>query len=162
MQINFGEHKLLQLAESEGFKPFNSDTFKQAHLVSLALAFLKLRSIGGHLIGCNEGFKKLPGGRSFEEVFNDNNVWISYGSKRITKHGCMVGAHVTDGIQHDIAVNTWAFTCLKNSPDAVEAIAAIIVHEMAHVNGAPNKGNLAESMLLCCGFGAHYDASIDG
>ncbi len=41
-------------------------------------------------------------------------------------------------------------------------VAASLVHELAHVNGAPGDSHAAEATLPCCGFAALYVPTIIG
>jgi hypothetical protein len=47
--------------------------------------------------------------------------------------------------------------------DGLRAVAATIVHELAHVNGAPGKPNrMAEDTLRSCGFSDQFDEAAVG
>jgi hypothetical protein len=100
---------------------------------------------------CDDCFKTLPGGRTFTEVFDDSTVFISFDSA-----GPDSGA--TNAVSgKDVTINFREFRVGR------WAVAATIVHELAHVNGAPGGSSpLAESMLNCCGFRAHFRPGVVG
>lgn len=165
MQINFGNHVLPGEAQKHKFVGFNPGLLEQAKLVALSIEYLKVRSTYCNPIMCDEGFKSLPKHHTFDEVLNDKNVWISFGSDRgdLANGNTWLGLTINnDEKNYDIAINTWAFTCVKNKATRVQEIAAILVHEMAHVNGAPNDTHTAEMMLMFCGFGEYYEPTVIG
>ena len=97
---------------------------------------------------CNACFKALPGGRSFDDVLTDNSVWISHDP---TNHGAY---GVTSG--NDVSISKLAFDGGR------WVVAATLVHELAHVNGAPGHTTAqAEATLSCCGLRAH-DTGVIG
>jgi len=93
---------------------------------------------------CNSCFSRLPGGRTFDDVFDDPTVFLSFDpsgpfSGRTDAVG---GKEVTIGAS-EFRIGRWS-------------VAATIIHELAHVNGASATTGDAESMLNCCGFRAHF------
>jgi len=101
---------------------------------------------------CNDCFKRLPGGRSFDEVWADNSVWINYES-RVDRgwFGVTLGVGGTE-----VSISKLAF---KNG---LWCVAGTLVHELAHVNGAPINTADAEQTLLKCGLKNVYDRAIIG
>jgi hypothetical protein len=93
---------------------------------------------------CDNCFRRLPGGRSFTEVFDDAAVVISFdpGGPFSGRTDAVGGNEVTIAAS-EFRIGRWS-------------VAATIVHELAHVNGAPADTADAESMLNCCGFRAHF------
>jgi hypothetical protein len=152
-----------------GFKPFHPVTnAKELALVQNALILIGSKSYGNNK--CNEAFKNtLPGKlvddditkshelkkRSFDEIYIDSNVWLSYMPGQAQAAGYAVG--------NDIAITGSAFDkaevlkIIKKGFNPVEFIASVIVHEMAHLNGATDTNNQAESFVIPCGFSNYYD-----
>lgn len=87
---------------------------------------------------CEKAFANLKKGRSFSEVWNDPSVWISYDpDKSGTMHAVVIGNHMTL-TAYTLAMGQWT-------------TAATIIHELAHVNGAPGgNSSQAEDILLEC------------
>jgi hypothetical protein len=83
-------------------------------------------TIDGRIKGyapCNAAFKALPSGRSFADLWNDPNVWVSYDPDgRATKFGGRTGNEITLS-QYTCRMGHWT-------------IVATLVHELAHVGGA--------------------------
>jgi hypothetical protein len=107
----------------------------------------------GFLKTCNAAFAKLPGKRNFDAVWKDPGIWVSYNPNE---------AEGLFGITYkkDVAISAYVFTLR----DPVRWIAATLVHELAHVNGAP--GTLdskdAEATLPPCGFDDKYNPATVG
>lgn len=98
---------------------------------------------------CNNAFKALPGGRSFAEVWADNTVWLNFDpSKQFGDFGARRGKEVT--------ITAYAFGM------GHWTVAATLVHEMAHVNGAPGITHQAEGTLKNCLLPGLEDPSILG
>ena len=98
---------------------------------------------------CNNCFRRLAGGRSFDDVLNDTRVFISFDPS--TTHGDF-GATIGNDItitDYSIRIGRWT-------------VAATLVHELAHVNGAPGTDHQAEGTLLCCGLSSLQNSSIIG
>ena len=98
---------------------------------------------------CNDCFKKLPGGRSFQDVFDDATVFISFDPS-----GPDSGA--TDDNGKDITISASEFKVGRWS------VAATLVHELAHVNGAAGDNMDAENTLNCCGLKGLFRADAVG
>jgi hypothetical protein len=99
---------------------------------------------------CNKCFKALPGGRSFDDVLEDDTVWISLDSRADRSwYGITYGVGGTE-----ISISKLAFDKGK------WWVAGTLVHEMAHVNGAPATTGDADDTLLCCGLRNAYEGAI--
>lgn len=102
---------------------------------------------------CNSYFRNLPNGRSFRQIWQDNTIFINY-SPSLT-NGFYGATHSND---KDICVSAW---CLDNKNRWM--IAATIVHELAHIGGAPGgTSHDAEKAVEKCGFNPQYDPTIIG
>lgn len=102
-------------------------------------------------ITCEEAFKALPGGRTFSEMWNDPDIWISFLQ---TPDITIYGEAVYKG--KDMAVSYGSFK------HGWKMVAATIVHELAHLNGAPSNTKDAESVLLHCGLEDEHRDDIIG
>jgi hypothetical protein len=94
---------------------------------------------------CNRCFSALAGGRSFDAVFADASIFISFDPS-----GPASGA--TDSVGgRDITISAQEFRVGRWS------VAATLVHELAHTNGAPGAPSAeAENTLRCCGLGGLF------
>lgn len=97
---------------------------------------------------CNSAFSNLRGGRSFEEVWQSRNVWISCCLCPGNLFGIATG--------NDIAIAKDAYA------QGWEAVAATIIHELAHVNGATVSTSDAEDTLLECGLESEHQSGLIG
>lgn len=132
---------------NSGFQWLTYSNARKKKVLDDALFILKHNVKG--LKPCNKCFKKLPGGRSFDDILNDNSVIISFDPQTTTNlFGAALGNDITIT---DFSVRMGRWT-----------VAATLVHEFAHVNGAPGTDRQAEGTLLCCGFSALHDANIIG
>ena len=99
---------------------------------------------------CNKCFAKLPGGRTFDDVWADNTVWVNYEPR--ANMGFYGVTHGVGG--KDISISKLAFNRGR------WYVAGTIVHELAHVNGAPANTAEADETLLNCGLTDMYDGVI--
>ena len=86
---------------------------------------------------CNDAFKALPGGRTLAQIWSDTAVWINFDPS--TTHGDY-------GATRGNNVTITAFTLRKG----VWPTTATLVHELAHVGGAPGTNHDAEGTLRRC------------
>lgn len=99
---------------------------------------------------CNDCFKALPGGRSFADVWADNSVWINYESRDDRDwYGITYGVGGTE-----VSISEKAFKIGR------WWVAGTLVHELAHVNGAPINTTAADDTLLKCGLKNAYEGVI--
>jgi hypothetical protein len=98
---------------------------------------------------CNACFKRLPGGRTFREIWEDKDVWIHYNGRSQSLGFRRPGTK-------EIAVCFKSFQPSVNAPGKPNSmqVAATIVHELAHVGGAEGdsskRDNSAENTLRFC------------
>lgn len=108
-------------------------------------------------------FRTLPGGRSLSSILQDRSVWINY-------HATMnaYGGAIRNGSE----------LCISNTACRIGrwTVLATLIHELAHINGAPGGASkAAEEALLHTGLGKKterttgvddpetpYDPSISG
>jgi hypothetical protein len=103
---------------------------------------------------CNDYFKQLRGGntaRSFDEVWGDSDIWINYEPRvKLGWDG------MTNDSNLDITIGEDAFRTGN-----VWYVTGILVHELAHTNGAGGAPSLAASTALkYCGLAALYDGAV--
>jgi hypothetical protein len=121
------------------------------HTLNRAIHIIDTR-IKGHK-PCNEAFKALAGGRTFAQVWDDPDIWVSYDPKNdghnygVTNR---VGGQEISITQFALRMGRWT-------------TAATLVHELAHTNGAPGGGShAAEGTLRRCLLHALEDPNILG
>jgi len=139
--------------DGDSWLPFTDDT----QITQMINAFMEINSKviweKSVLKSCNCAFAKLPGRRDFASVWRDPDVFVSFNPS--TDPGLF-------GItfKKDIAIASRVF----QFPDAVRWIAATLVHELAHVNGAPGgmESKAAEATLPPCGFGDKFNPATVG
>jgi hypothetical protein len=96
---------------------------------------------------CNDCFKRLPSGRSFDDVWADNSVWINYDERTDRDwYGITLG--------FDISISQSAFKKGR------WWVAGTLVHELAHIDGAPSNTAAADETLLHCGLKNAYEGVI--
>lgn len=91
--------------------------------------------------GVNDFFVKLPNHRSFKDIVDDPRVWICHDPKGPASAET-VGTYITLG-REPLRWGVWA-------------VAATLVHEMAHIGGATDEDGQAEKALLHAGLKEHY------
>jgi hypothetical protein len=107
------------------------------HLATLRAAINTINHrINGHA-RCDAAFKALPGGRTFAQIWGDMSVWINFDpSQAVGSYGATRGKNITI-TAYALAQGHWT-------------TAATLVHELAHVNGAPGTTHQAEGVLRHC------------
>jgi len=102
-------------------------------------------------VACNRYFRHLPGGRSFDNVWDDATIWVNYEPR--------VGLGwdgSTDSSGSEITIGEEAFQ--KHN---VWYVVAVLVHELAHAGGAGGPpSQAAAEALKHCGLKALYDGAI--
>lgn len=102
---------------------------------------------------CNKYFRKLPKAKTFRDFWRDNSIFINF-SPSLTA-GFYGATHSND---KDICVSAW---CLDTTNHWM--VAATIVHEFAHIAGAPGgASHSAEKAADMCGFKPQYNPAIVG
>jgi hypothetical protein len=117
-----------------------------------AMRFIESQLASGRFARCDGAFRALPGRRSFSEVWSDNTIWINF-TVSILARG------FTHPNGHDVAISLAGF---GEAPTQWRTVGATLVHELAHVNGAPGETRHAEETLIQCLFADHFDATIIG
>jgi hypothetical protein len=106
-------------------------------------------------VPCNRYFKTLRAdgtARSFDDVWSDPDIWISYEPR--VGLGWDGATNAVDG--KEITIGEEAF-----AKGNVWYVVGVLVHELAHTNGAggpPSKA--ASTALKFCGLAALYDGAV--
>jgi hypothetical protein len=139
--------------DGDSWQPFTDET----HITLMINAFMEInRKViwdKGILKSCNGAFAKLPGHQDFAAVWRDPGVWVSFNPN--PDEGIF---GITFKKDIAIAANVFKFA------DPVRWIAATLVHELAHVNGAPGgmDSKAAEATLPPCGFDDKFNPATVG
>lgn len=92
-------------------------------------------------------FTSLPGGRTLTSLLADNSIWVNY-------NGIMPDFGQAANGGTDIAVGKLAVQIGRWT------ILATLIHELAHINGAPGRpSKAAERALVECGLGTRRELS---
>ena len=121
---------------------------RSQNLLQDAFELIVKRSLGSKR--CNDCFKRLKGGRTFEEVWKDESIWVSYDSR--TDRDWFGITDKVGGKEISISQETF--------DKGVEWVAGTLVHELAHTNGASGATADADATLLECDFKAAYQNAI--
>jgi hypothetical protein len=107
-------------------------------------------------VACNDCFRRLPGGRSFEEVWHDPAVWVCYDGRRDRGwYGAFTSVSAGRKTLSLITISQ------KSFDKGAEWVAGTLVHELAHANGAPGApSTLADETLIPCDFKAAYEGAV--
>lgn len=128
-------------------------SYQPAQATQLRMLERAMNIINSNIKGsrpCNTAFSALPNGRSFDDVFNDDSIWISYCPDN-DDYG------FTNRVSgSEITICQLAFRW------GYWTVVGTLVHEMAHTNGAPIDTHAAEGTLLSCGLAKVHDPTIIG
>lgn len=134
----------------------NTTTAEKKHFSKLTRAYDIVNKLDAKIDlqgPCNKYFKTLPRGKTFRHFWRDNTIFINYSPS--VYNGFFGATHT--GLK-DICITAW---CLDNTNHWM--IAATIVHEFAHIAGAPGGlSHAAEKSADMCGFKTQYDPLLVG
>src|SRR6266849_1441035 len=113
-------------------------TYADAHfLTALQSAIHIIQNRIRGQVPCDNAFRLLPGARTFSQVWADSAVWINFDPSRSGgDYGATRAKEITI-TAYSLAMGHWT-------------VAATLVHEMAHVNGASGATHDAEGTLKSC------------
>ncbi|MDR1528834.1 MAG: hypothetical protein LBS40_00175 [Burkholderiales bacterium] len=98
---------------------------------------------------CDKAFKALPAGRTFAQIWMDISIWINFDpSRQYGDYGAKRGNDITI-TAFSLEMGRWT-------------VAATLIHELAHVNGAPGNTHQAEATLQNCLLPGLEDPTIIG
>ncbi len=137
--------------------PPGSEEVPESYLptVRRALEIIQTR-IRGHY-RCDEIFSALPNGHDFRTLFDDPNIWVNYDPSN--RQGDW-GWTMPRGYPKDVVVTRFTLRMGRWST------AGTIIHELAHLDGAPGgNSHAAEETLRHCGLqspNGPYDPQVRG
>ena len=136
MQINIGDH----VSPQPGYVPI-----PVSHRHATRWARTKAKAIARSMPSADVYFRTLPSGRSLTDLLNDNTIWVNYAGG-IPDYGQAIGNEIAIG-PRSYRIGQWT-------------VLATLIHELAHVNGAPGSpSQQAEEALLHCGLGKRSEKS---
>jgi hypothetical protein len=145
-QINIGDH-------SSPIGHYRAFSKAGSSYSMLKWARKKVFAIAEHNPPANTFFRSLPGGRSLTSLIKDSGIWVNYAPTVAPLFG------QTKMGTGEIGISDRPFSTGK------WMVLATLIHELAHVNGAPNTGGntLAEEAVYHCGLGSasEYFDGID-
>lgn len=142
--------------ENSHVGPLGSGPMPTNYLHTLRQALSLLRYRVRDNAGCNASFEQLPFKNNFQSFFDNAYIWINYDSRNDGWCGWMR----VETSPMDIVVTQFALRMGK------WLTAATIIHELAHLNGAPGgESHAAELRVLECRLHSAkgpYDPSAKG
>lgn len=92
-------------------------------------------------------FTSLPGGRSLTSLLADNSIWVNYNGVMPDFGQAAIGGNDIAVGKSAVRIGHWT-------------ILATLIHELAHINGAPGRpSKAAERALVECGLGTRRELS---
>jgi len=137
--------------------PPGSQEVPESYMATLrrALTIIQTR-VRGHY-RCDEIFAALPNGQSFQDLFDDPNMWVNYDPSNAEGDW---GWTMPSSYPNDVVVSQFTLRMGR------WATAGTIIHELAHLNGSPGgASHAAEETLRYCGLQSPrgpYNPSIRG
>lgn len=158
-RINYmiSKHKIHPALEpyARAFRPkLNEHDHWRVGELAHAMRWIEENVVNALVIGrsCNEEFSTHPGKRTFESLWNDPNIWISF---HTNPNPTLYAQAVANG--QDVAIAYGAFRL------GWRMVAATLIHEFAHLNGIVGiDHSRAEDTLLFCGMQGLHDDTILG
>jgi hypothetical protein len=136
IQINIGDH----VSPFEDLKPI---PFRHQWVTKWARTRAKV--IAANMKTADRYFRSLPGKRSLSQLLSDRTIWINYAGDYY------VGVR-PEGT-NEIGIGELAYLRGKLT------VVATLIHELAHINGAPSgDSRAAEDALIHCGLGKQSEA----
>lgn len=133
IQLNLGDHR----SRNPDFI-----SIPRENVADAKWARIQAIAIANSRPSANVYFRSLPGHRSLSSLLADRSIWVNYWVG-FTVEG---GAFTLDGIS-DIGLSYWAFRHGRRY------VLSTLIHELAHVDGAPDNTTQAEDALVHCGLG---------
>lgn len=134
LQINIGDHTS-PYSDYLAFPTARREVIRWARRKAIWIAQAKPAA--------NVYFKGLPSGRSLTSLLADNSIWVNYAPTM---------PHYGEAGGNEIAISHQSYRIGRWT------VLATLIHELAHVGGAPGGANpAAERALLACGLGRHAE-----
>jgi len=133
MQINIGDHA----SPEAGFI-----SIPNKHRSTMRWARTRARWVAKNKPAADVYYRTLSGGKSLTNLLADGSIWVNYHATK-NDYGYQSVAHPKEIAISNLAYRIGRWTVL-----------ATLVHELAHVNGAPGGASKdAERAVLACGLG---------
>ena len=141
IQINIGDHV-------SPFAPFFVPVpFK--HQFATKWARNRAKVIAANVKTADKYFKSLPGKRTLTQLLADRRIWINYAPELYARGIRQEGSN-------EIGIGELAYLSGK------EIVLATLIHELAHIAGAPGgDSRAAEDALIHCGLGKQSEADTN-
>lgn len=143
MQLNFGDHRSVM----PRYEPFPPPLRGQMRWVRERVGW-----IAKHVSSADRYFATLPLHKPLSMLLDDQTIWVNYKvTRRIDGETAFLGSH-------ELAIGSLAFEGGRLR------VLATLIHELAHVCGAPIRNSRAAEMaVLACGLGKlnEYRSGID-
>ncbi|HET7540392.1 MAG TPA: hypothetical protein VFK05_10995 [Polyangiaceae bacterium] len=133
IQLNLGDH-VAKFNQFVAIPPLLQADAQWARSQAKAIANTKP--------GANAYFRSLPNRRTLSALLADGSIWVNYFTNSI-----VAGMTYTLGGISDIGITYSAFHVGR------KFVLATLIHELAHVNGAPADTTQAEDAVMHCGLG---------
>ncbi len=145
MQLNVGDHVTAITDPRFSFVAFPLTTLGRTRSIRAQImwARTKANEIARRIPSANIYFRSLPGGRSLSQLLADNTLWINYCPNR-AEYGWTVWPPSGGP---EVGICPLAFRWGRWT------VLGTLIHELAHVNGAPGTDDSAERALPHCGLG---------
>jgi hypothetical protein len=142
IQLNLGRHISLW----EEFGPF----LRPEHIEDMQWVRGQAKAIANTKPSANQYFRSLPFHRTLSDILNDRTLWVSYFKNGGTLRGYCISR---DGKKFEIGLTDLAF---RNRQLAL----GTLIHELAHVGGAPANTSQAEDAVYHCGLGTFREYEL--
>lgn len=141
IQINVGDHVSIR---APLFQPV---PFRHQWVTNWARQRAKV--IAATMPSADRYFSSLPFGRSLTQILADRTIWINYAPTIKDLWGAE-----DNRIHKEIAITPPSYLWGRWT------VLATLIHELAHINGAPgSRSQAAEEALLHCGLGKRSEAT---
>jgi hypothetical protein len=143
IQLNLGDH----ISRFDQFVPFPKE-----YRADIQWARSQAKAIANTKPSSNMYFRSLPFGRTLSDILNDRSVWVNWFEDPYMATGMTI---LYNG-KYDIGLSVWAFRSRQR-------LLATLIHELAHVGGAPDETTQAEDAVYRCGLGSksEFETGID-
>lgn len=138
IQINIGDH------ESPYAPLLVPVPFK--HQFATKWARTRAKEIAANVKSADKYFRSLPRKRSLTELLSDRRIWINYAADFYARG-------IRPELSNEIGIGELAYVRGRI------VVLATLIHELAHIAGAPNgESRAAEDALIHCGLGKQSEA----
>ena len=137
IQLNFGDH----IPKFKDFRAIPADLRADAQWIRA-----QAKAIANTKPTANAYFRSLPKHRTLSALLADGSIWVSYFNSPAAD-----GQTYTLGGFSEVGID---FRVWRSGRTAA---LGVLIHELAHVNGAPDDTTQAEDSLVHCGLGNLFE-----